>query len=88
MSLTIEGYRSATQPRTKNVARTPLTGRIQDPGTAILQLRVRDVDALVKKMKTAGVPVVTTGGDPVEIRPGLKIAIVRDPNNLMLELIQ
>ena len=72
----------------KNVARTPLTGRVQDPGTAILQLRVRDVDALVKKMKAAGVPVVTTGGDAVEIRPGLKIAIVRDPNNLMLELIQ
>ena len=72
----------------KNIARTPLTGRVQDPGTAILQLRVRDVDALVKKMKTAGVPVVTTGGDTVEIRPGLKIAIVKDPNNLMLELIQ
>ena len=72
----------------KNIARTPLTGRVQDPGTAILQLRVRDVDALVKKMKTAGVPVVTTGGDAVEIRPGLKISIVKDPNNLMLELIQ
>lgn len=72
----------------KNVARTPLTGRVQDPGTAILQLRVRDVDALVKKMKTAGVPVVTTGGEAVEIRPGLKIAIVRDPNNLMLELME
>jgi hypothetical protein len=39
-------------------------------------------------MKTAGVPVVTTGGEAVEIRPGLKIAIVRDPNNLMLELMQ
>jgi catechol 2,3-dioxygenase-like lactoylglutathione lyase family enzyme len=72
----------------KNIARTPLTGRVQDPGTAILQLRVRDVDALVKKMKAAGVPVVTSGGEPVAIRPGLTIAIVRDPNNLMLELIQ
>jgi catechol 2,3-dioxygenase-like lactoylglutathione lyase family enzyme len=72
----------------KNVPRTPLTGRVQDPGTAILQLRVRDVDALVKKMKAAGAPVVTSGGEAVEIRPGLKIAIVKDPNNLMLELIQ
>lgn len=72
----------------KNVPRTPLTGRVQDPGTAILQLRVRDVDALVKKMKAAGVPIVTTGGEAVEIRPGLKIVIVRDPNNLMLELMQ
>ena len=72
----------------KNVSRTPLSGRVQDPGTAILQLRVRDVDALVKKMKAAGVPIVTTGGEAVEIRPGLKIVIVRDPNNLMLELLQ
>lgn len=71
-----------------NVARTPLKGRVQDPGTAILQLRVRDVDALVKRMRAAGVPVVTTGDEPVEIRPGLRIAIVRDPNNLMLELMQ
>ena len=72
----------------QKVARTPLTGRVQDPGTAILQLRVRDVDALVKKMKAAGVPIVTTDGEAVEIRPGLKIVIVRDPNNLMLELMQ
>lgn len=72
----------------RNVERKPLTGRVQDPGTAILQLRVRDVDALLKKMKTAGVPIVTTGGEAVEIRPGLRIVIVRDPNNLMLELMQ
>jgi catechol 2,3-dioxygenase-like lactoylglutathione lyase family enzyme len=72
----------------KNIARTPLTGRVQDPGTAILQLRVRDVDGLTRRLKAAGVPVVTTDGVPVEIRPGLKISIVRDPNNLMLELMQ
>jgi predicted enzyme related to lactoylglutathione lyase len=72
----------------KNIARTPLTGCVQDPGTAILQLRVRDVDALTRKLKAAGVPVVTTDGVPVEIRPGLKICIVRDPNNLLLELMQ
>jgi hypothetical protein len=33
------------------------------------------------------VPVVTTDGVPVKIRPGLKTSIVRDPNNLMLELM-
>ncbi|HLG53814.1 MAG TPA: VOC family protein [Vicinamibacterales bacterium] len=72
----------------KNIDRRPVTGRVQDPGTAILQLRVRDVTALTATLKAAGVPVVTTGGVPVEVRPGLKIAIVRDPNNLMLELIE
>ena len=72
----------------KNIDRKPLTGRVQDPGTAILQIRVRDVTSLTARLKAAGVPVVTTGGTPVEVRQGLKISIVRDPNNLMLELIQ
>ena len=72
----------------KNIDRRPLTGRVQDPGTAILQLRVRDVTTLTARLKAAGVPVVTAGGVPVEVRPGLKISIVRDPNNLMLELLQ
>jgi len=72
----------------KDINRKPLKGRVQDPGTAILQLRVHDVAALTKKLKSAGVPVVTTGGEPVDVRPGLKISIVRDPNNLMLELLQ
>jgi lactoylglutathione lyase len=72
----------------KNVARTALTGRVQDPGTAIVQLRVRDVDGLTRRLRTAGVPIVTQGGEAVEIRPGLKIVIVRDPNNLMLEFMQ
>jgi catechol 2,3-dioxygenase-like lactoylglutathione lyase family enzyme len=70
------------------VDRKPLTGRVQDPGTAILQLRVADVTALIKKLKAAGVPVTTVGGEPVDVGPGLKIAIVRDPNNLYLELVQ
>jgi catechol 2,3-dioxygenase-like lactoylglutathione lyase family enzyme len=72
----------------KNVPRTPLTGRVQDPGTAILQVRVRDVVALTKKLKAAGVPIVSTGGLPVYIRPGLQIVLVKDPNNLILELMQ
>lgn len=72
----------------KNVDRKPLTGKVQDPGTAILQLRVADVGALIKKMKAAGVTVITTGGEPVDVGPALKIAIVRDPNNLYLELLQ
>jgi catechol 2,3-dioxygenase-like lactoylglutathione lyase family enzyme len=71
----------------KDIDRKPLAGRIQDPGTAILQLRVRDAAALTKKLKDAGVPVITTGGEPVDIN-GAKIAIVRDPNHLYLELIQ
>jgi catechol 2,3-dioxygenase-like lactoylglutathione lyase family enzyme len=72
----------------KNIERKELSGRTQDPGTTVLQLIVRDVTALTAKLRAAGVPVVTTGGEPVQVAPGLKIAIVKDPNNLLLELAE
>jgi hypothetical protein len=71
----------------KNIARTKVQARTQDPGTAILQLRVRDVDALTAKLKAAGMPIVTKGGAPVDVG-GLKISLVRGPDNLLLELLQ
>ena len=72
----------------KNVQRKELSGRTQDPGTTVLQLMVRDVTALTAKLKAAGVPIVTTGGAPVQVSPALKIAIVKDPNNMLLELAE
>jgi catechol 2,3-dioxygenase-like lactoylglutathione lyase family enzyme len=72
----------------KNVQRKELAGRTQDPGTTVLQLIVRDVTALTAKLKAAGVPIVTTGGAPVQVSPALKIAIVKDPNNMLLELAE
>jgi catechol 2,3-dioxygenase-like lactoylglutathione lyase family enzyme len=72
----------------KNIERKELLGRTQDPGTTVLQLIVRDVSALGKKLKAAGVPIVTTGGEPVQVAPGLKILIVKDPNNMLLELVE
>jgi len=70
----------------KDIDRKPLHTRLQDPGTALLQLRVQDVDALVKKLKAAGAEIVSAGGEPVT-RGNLRLAIVRDPNNLFLELM-
>ena len=72
----------------KNIERKELSGRTQDPGTTVLQLVVRDVAALTAKLRAAKVPIVTTGGEPVQVGPALKIAIVRDPNNMLLELVE
>ncbi len=72
----------------KNIERKELSGRTQDPGTTVLQLIVKDVAALSAKLKAAGVPFVTTGAEPVQVAPGLKIVIVKDPNNLLLELAE
>jgi catechol 2,3-dioxygenase-like lactoylglutathione lyase family enzyme len=72
----------------KNIERKELSGRTQDPGTTVLQLIVRDVAALTAKLRAAKVPIVTTGGEPVQVGPALKIVIVRDPNNMLLELVE
>jgi hypothetical protein len=60
---------------------------VQDPGTAILQVGVRDIDATVKALKAAGVAVISKNGEPV-INGTSKFCLVRDPNNLFLELFQ
>jgi hypothetical protein len=44
------------------------------------------VDALVKTLKAGGAEIISAGGEPVT-RGNLRLAIVRDPNNLFLELI-
>jgi catechol 2,3-dioxygenase-like lactoylglutathione lyase family enzyme len=72
----------------KDIERKTLSARTQDPGTTVLQLIVRDVAALTAKLAAAGVPIVSIGGKPVEVAPGLDISIVRDPNGMLLELVQ
>ena len=71
----------------KDIDREPLRTRVQDPGTAILQVAVRDIDATVKALKTAGVMVISKNGEPV-MNGTSKFCMVRDPNNLYLELFQ
>ena len=71
----------------KDIDRTPLHTRIQDPGTAILQVGVRDIDATLKALKAAGVTVISKNGEPV-MNGTSKFCMVRDPNNLYLELFQ
>jgi catechol 2,3-dioxygenase-like lactoylglutathione lyase family enzyme len=68
----------------KGVEREAHRMRIQDRGAARLQLRAQNVDALVDSMKRAGLTVVSEGGVAVPIPPGLKGALVADPNNFFL----
>jgi predicted enzyme related to lactoylglutathione lyase len=76
----------------KGVDRKTVRANLQDPGSTRMQIQVRDVDAAIAVLKTAGGVVVSTGGGAVDL-PGrggavTKTAIVRDPNNLFLVLIQ
>lgn len=57
-------------------------------GTAILQLMVRDLNSLLNKLKAGAATIVSMGGEPVKLGGNTRIVIVRDPNNLFLELIE
>lgn len=69
------------------IYRKPLATRVQDPGTSLLQLIVDDVPAMVERLVAAGGTPITTGGGTVDLGGGVLLAIVRDPNNLYLELL-
>jgi len=69
----------------KGVDRKPIGARVQDPGATRLQLRVKDTDAAVKALVASGGTVITTGGNggPIDMQ-GLRVALVRELNNLFL----
>lgn len=75
----------------ENVDRRRVRGGLQDPGSTRMQLRVSDIDAAVAAFERVGGSVVSTGGAPLELPvPGgaIKVAIVREPDNLFVVLIQ
>lgn len=75
----------------KGVERKSVVGRVQDFGSTRVQLRVRDIDAAIATFERFGGQVVSTGGKPLALPAGnstLEVAIVRDPNNLFVVLIE
>jgi len=74
----------------KGVERSAVRGNLQDPGSTRIQMRVRDVDEAIAAFAKVGGQVVSTGGVPLELPAGpnkLKVAIVREPDNLFVVLI-
>jgi hypothetical protein len=75
----------------KGVDRKPVHSRPQDPGSAVLRLVVRDADATVESLDSAGVKVASAGGQIVKL-PGnnanLKAAITSAPDNLFIQVLQ
>ena len=53
----------------KDIDRKPIHTRTQDPGTPMLQLRARDVDAVAKPWKAAGGEIVSANGESVSLAP-------------------
>lgn len=75
----------------ERIDRREVRGGLQDPGSTRIQLQVRDVDAAVAAFEEFGGAVVSTGGTPLELpipNGTIKVAIVREPDNLFVVLIE
>jgi catechol 2,3-dioxygenase-like lactoylglutathione lyase family enzyme len=68
-----------------NIARTRREPRVQDPGASALSLVVEDLPALVQRMKTTGVKIEK---DVTDFGQGLRGAVVRSPDGLLIELME
>jgi len=78
-TMEFNGDRAAVQPR------------FQDPGAATLIVTVRDLDAVMARIRQNNVPVVTTGGAPVAIPADKGTArgvVVKDPDGFYVLLVQ
>ena len=62
--------------------------RIQDPGAVTPVLIVRDVDALLARVKQAQGEVVTPGAEPVIFADGTRSVLIRDVDGRFIELRQ
>jgi len=71
----------------KDIRRTPFRLRIPDPGSPALSLRVNDLDSLLKHIKEAGMKVITSGAEPVNLGASRNV-FIEDPNGVAVELIQ
>ena len=71
----------------RNVERAPLAGRLQDPGTPAVSFLVENVQGLLATLRAAGVTVDTEGGEAVNVGGTLR-AFIRDPNGLLIELVE
>ncbi|HVZ20034.1 MAG TPA: VOC family protein [Vicinamibacterales bacterium] len=72
----------------KGVDRRPLHTQLQDPGSTRMQVRVRNLDAIVERMKGLGSHVVAKEGTRVPVMPNLWVAVMPDVNNLFLTLFE
>ena len=72
----------------RHVVRHTYSGRPQDPGTACLSLRVNNLREALRAIRSAGLRILSAGGQPVP-RPGGGAAVLfRDPAGVLVELIQ
>jgi hypothetical protein len=62
--------------------------RPRDPGAAVLRLMVADVDSSVEALRQVRVNVVSAGGVQTLPPAGLRAAILRAPDDLLIQVVK
>lgn len=75
----------------KGLERKPGRAAYTDPGAASIVFYLRDIDQALANAKKANAPIVTTGGEPVEIETAngkARSVIIRDPDGFFVQMVQ
>jgi catechol 2,3-dioxygenase-like lactoylglutathione lyase family enzyme len=75
----------------KGLERQPGRAAYTDPGAGSIVFYVRDIDEALANAKKANAPIVTTGGEPVEIETAkgkTRSIIIRDPDGFFVQMVQ
>lgn len=76
----------------RNIERHQYVHNLHDIGSSHLVLILSNLDETMEKLKVEGVPVITAGGEPIDLSDGSgrnkRGVIVRDPDGYPVELIE
>jgi predicted enzyme related to lactoylglutathione lyase len=75
----------------KDVDLKPVHPRFVDPGASNFIFTVKDIGAVMERVKKFGTPVVTAGGEPIAIESDhgkARAVVIKDPDGFYIELIQ
>lgn len=72
----------------KDIDHKAVQPRIQDPGASIYILTVRDLTAVMARVKQSKATVITTGGEPVMLTDRSHAVLLRDPDGFFVELVE
>ena len=75
----------------KGLERKPARAAYTDPGAGSIVLYVRNLDEAVANAKKANAPIVTTGGEPVEVNTAkgkARSIVLRDPDGFFVQVVQ
>lgn len=71
----------------RNIDQRTIKPVLQDIGVAHILFMVKDIDAIMPRLRAAGLHTIATSGKPVFIAPKVPAIFVTDPNNFFIEFM-